>query len=292
MNNLPGPGTLYRKFNVQELINMTLKKAYHTLITIFILTTIAVVLFALGVSKMALRWGIVGFVTAMAFALISLSYGIYSLKHEKTDDNAHILVRFRYEILDWLSFVGVSMMVIFIIFMFFFLTSTVSQSSMSPTLNAQDRILLYHFNYEPKRGDIVVLGITKADYPEVPIMSFYNRDTGKFQENIFFVKRIVALPGDTILFVNFDHGSNTYQISINGEISQTPTGDIYNVTESQIEQMSKSLEAGTNIVKSDVYFAFGDNASESFDSRSIGGFQKKDVLGIVVYRFWPMGRIS
>jgi signal peptidase I len=292
MNNLPSPGTLYRKFNVQELINMTLKKAYHTLVIILILATVTVALFALGVSKIALSWGIIGFSIAFGLATITLIYGVYSLKKEKVNDNAHILVRYRYEVLDWLSFLGVSMMVIFIVFMFFLLPSDVSQNSMLPTLNDGDRILLYHFNYQPNRGDVVVVGVTKAEYPNVPIMSFYDQNTGEFKDSIFFVKRIIAVPGDQLRFVNYDNQTGRYQISVNDNIILTPYDEPYHATESQREQMEKDLDLSTNEVLEGVYFTFGDNAEISFDSRSFGAVKEKDVLGKVIYRFWPMGGIS
>ena len=292
MNNLPSSGTLYRKFNVQELIDMTLKKAYHTLIVILILATVTVALFALGVSKIALSWGIVGFLIAFGLATITLIYGVYSLRKEKVNDSAQILVRYRYEVLDWLSFLGVSMMVIFIVFMFFLLPSDVSQNSMLPTLNDGERILLYHFNYQPKRGDVVVVGVTKAEYPNVPIMSFYDQNTGDFKDSIFFVKRIIAVPGDQLTFVNYDNQTGRYQISVNDTIILTPYNEPYHATESQREQMERDLDPLTNEVLQGLYFTLGDNAEISFDSRSFGAVREKDVLGKVIYRFWPMGGIS
>ena len=279
MNNLPVPGTLYRKFNVQELIDMTLKKAYTTLVIVCILAIITVVLFAVGVSKMAMEWGIFGYLASLFVALATLLYGIYSLKQEKVTDNASILVRYRYEILDWISFLGTSMMVIFIIFMFWIIPSVVSQNSMEPTLSNDDRIIVYHFRYQPKAGDIAIY-----------------RKTSPFTDTIFLIKRIVAVPGDQIAFID-DPNTNQMLIVINGEVARNPAGDEYLISSSRSQSIIDS-DLIDGILQDDKFLIFGDNADYeinaqgnliniSEDSRSFGAVHETDLLGRATMRFWP-----
>ena len=292
MSNVPKPGMLYRKFNVQELINMTLKKAYYTLIAWVIVTITTILLYAFNVSKMALAWGVIGFTLSTGLSLITLLYALYALKKEKVDDRAHILVRYRYEILDWLSFLGLSMMIIFILFMFFILPSDVSQNSMHPTLSNGDRILLYHFNYEPKRDDVVVIRVNQDDYPLIPTSSFYDQNRQQFVDEIYFVKRIVAVPGDIVTFELIDDQSQRYHMFVNGHLVETPTGVIYMIDPGQKALIEQGIDQQTFRVYDNLYFVLGDNATLSLDSRSFGVIYKKDILGKVIFRFWPMGVVS
>lgn len=76
---------------------------------------------------------------------------------------------------------------IFLIRPFVIQNFTVTSNSMRPTLNAKDVIFVDKFRYrlnEPKRDDVVVL--------KSPIEPAFG------DENKFLVKRLVALPGDTI----------------------------------------------------------------------------------------------
>ena len=86
------------------------------------------------------------------------------------------------EILDWIETIAIALLVAFLIRNFLFQPYRVQMGSMLPTLKENNLIIVnkitYRFN-DPKRGDIVV----------------FRPPNGS---KVFYVKRIVALPGETI----------------------------------------------------------------------------------------------
>ncbi len=113
-------------------------------------------------------------------------------------------------------------------------------------------IVSYRFE-SPSRGDVIVF-----HYPG-------NRA-------LFYIKRIIGLPGDTI---NLSDG----EISVNGE----KLDEKYIPQGIETDAFSKS----EFILSGDQYFVMGDNRVASFDSRSWGPLDKKDIVGVVKFRVWP-----
>jgi signal peptidase I len=134
-----------------------------------------------------------------------------------------------------------------------FLSTVVVQGrSMAPTLKDGDRCLLNRFSYlcaSPKRGDLVVI-----------------RDRG---ENDLAVKRLVALPGESVrvsqgrIFVNGRRLVEPYLE--NGTQTVAPTG------------AEQSYMLGER-----EYFVLGDNRSESEDSRYYGPVSRDQLLGTLI----------
>ena len=267
---------------------MTLKRAYKSLIITTVLMMSTIILYALNVSKLNLEWGMVGFSIAAILSIFSVVVNIHAISHKKEVMKPGYLSTRRYEILDWFTFLTVSLMAIFMIFMFFILPSDVSQNSMNPTLLNGDRILIYHFQYEPKKNDIVVIHITKEDYPLVPDDSF--EEDGVIHDEVFFVKRIMAVSGDLVEFVNYDDAHETYMVQINGVIAISPQSKVYYVTEEEKEIIEQTLNA--SILINEYYLTFGDNTTGSLDSRRFGSVQAKDIIGKVVFRLWPLGTVK
>ena len=268
---------------------MTVKKAYQTLVFTVLLMMTTIILYALNVSKLNLEWGMAGFTISAVLSIFSIILSVHTITHHREVKNTSFLALRRYEILDWFTFLSVSLMAIFMIFMFFVLPSDVSQSSMKPTLLNGDRILIYHFEYVPKNHDIVVLRIEKEIYPLVPDDSFIS-DNGELHDEIFFVKRIMAMPGDLVEFVNYNPSTNKYTVEINNIIVRTPQQELYYVSPEQIIILESYLLDG--ILDDGMYLTFGDNASGSLDSRSIGAIRENDIMGKVIYRLWPFGGLS
>lgn len=125
--------------------------------------------------------------------------------------------------------------------------------SMWPTLHDTDRYLLNRWVYDlrpPKRGEIVVL-----------------RDP---TDGAYCVKRVVALPGESVyfknghLFVNGKELSEPYLLP--GVRTFTP------------EKVQEELVA----CGKDRYFVLGDNRNDSFDSRFYGPVARQNILGVVM----------
>ncbi len=178
------------------------------------------------------------------------------------------------------------LILIFIFRWFLFEPFVIPSESMVPNLLIHDHILVKKFSYgfkppigdgwlwkyaEPKRSDIVVFR-----FPE-------NRD-------VFFIKRLIGLPGDEITVQNG-------QISVNGKpwtlapISSEdfPDEDIFNYynessegTKPHIIRLSaKPDHLGPDENKMTVpphsYFVMGDNRDQSHDSR-FWGFVDENLL--------------
>ncbi len=139
----------------------------------------------------------------------------------------------------------------------------IPSESMLPTLEINDRLLIekvgYRFN-SPERGDIVVFSPT---------------DNLKQQGyNEAFIKRIIALPGETVavrggvVFVNGDPLAEKY-------VTDEADYDFSPVT-----------------VPDNHYLVLGDNRNNSYDSHYWGFLPRKNIIGRAAVRFWPLDRLS
>jgi signal peptidase I len=134
----------------------------------------------------------------------------------------------------------------------------VSGASMEPTFeNGQYLIvdeLTYHFD-APKRGDVIIFR--------------YPKDTSQF-----FIKRIVGLPGESVLIRNG-------QIEIQKQNGTTTT-----LNEPYVVNQGNGPDATYQIPAGD-YFVMGDNRPESSDSRSWGLLPRADIVGRAAVRLLP-----
>jgi signal peptidase I len=247
---------------------MTVKKAYKTLIITVIFMMLTIIFYALKVSKLSLSWAMSGFVIATIGSIISIVVSIREGSH-KREISEGFWAKQRFEILDWLTFLSVSLMGIFLVFMFFFLPSVVRYSSMSPTLKEDDRVVIFHFNYEPKRNDVVIV---------------------KISENSYYIKRVHAMPGDTVQFD--DIGAGNYRIEINGVFPKSPENVDYIVDTLGKDAIVSKLVG--DVLPEGYYLVFGDNANNSIDSRSkdIGPVHLDQIVGKAILRLWPFGGIK
>jgi len=134
----------------------------------------------------------------------------------------------------------------------------IPSGSMIPTLMPGDRVLVakfwYHFT-EPKRGQVVVF-----KYPMDP-----TRD---------FVKRLIALPGETIEIKN----GVVY-------INDSPLEEPYVKNRDFLSMEKITVPRGQ-------YFMMGDNRPNSQDSRFWGFVPKNYLRGPAFFRYWPLSRIG
>ena len=142
--------------------------------------------------------------------------------------------------------------------------TSVSGSSMEPTLHDGDQLIMdkltYHFS-EPQRFDIIVFPFQ------------YAQDT-------YYVKRIIGLPGET---VQIDAEGNIY---INGEILEEDYG---------LETiLFPGLAAEPITLGEDEYFVLGDNRNNSSDRRDVDvcTIHRDDIIGKAWVRIWPLNRIG
>ena len=132
--------------------------------------------------------------------------------------------------------------------------------SMVPTLKDNQILLLNKINYrfnDIKRYDIVVI---KVDNGEI-------------------IKRVIGLPGE-----NIEYRGNT--LYINGHETETEYDfetDDFNL---------QSICGNCDKIPDDKYLVLGDNRMVSSDSRIIGLFDRKDILGSASISLWPMKKVN
>ena len=161
---------------------------------------------------------------------------------------------------EWVeSIVGAVILTAFII-VFIAQSFVVEGTSMLPTLDNNQRLLVDKLTYrfrEPGHGDIIVFR-----YPANP------------QEE--FIKRIIAVPGDSIAIANG-------KVYVNGNV----IAEDY-ILEPTIRGFSP------HIVPEGHYFVLGDNRNDSLDSRDprVGFVPRENIIGRAVWSYWPLDRIG
>lgn len=169
----------------------------------------------------------------------------------------------RTELWDVIRTVGIALIVLLLLQIYVFNLSVVKGQSMEPTLEESERLFVNKIVYDfrgPKPGEVVVLkdpslGPDKKEY---------------------LVKRIVAVPGDTVEV-------RGHQLFVNN----TAVNESY--TDIQIED----ADFGPVILNADEYFVMGDNrhAGRSKDSRYFGNVKQKEIIGRAEFVFWPLTKI-
>lgn len=159
------------------------------------------------------------------------------------------------EIFEWIQTICIALIVAFVVRQFLFQPYKVQMGSMLPTLKENNLIivnkLLYRLN-KPNRGDIVVFVPPGGD------------------KQVYYVKRIIGLPGDTI---EVKEGS----VYINQEKLAEPY--------LQIETPGKTT---SQTLKQNEFFVMGDHRNNSLDSRDFGPIELKSISGRAILVFWPL----
>ncbi|WP_059049747.1 signal peptidase I [Paenibacillus senegalimassiliensis] len=167
------------------------------------------------------------------------------------------------ELWDILKTMVVAFVIMLLLNVYVFNLSMVKGQSMEPTLKEQERLfvdkLVYWF-MDPRQGEVVIL--------KDPSMDAARKS--------FLVKRVVAVPGDTVEVRN--------QLLI---VNDQPLNEVY--TDALIEDGDmEELKLGEG-----QYFVMGDNrhAGRSKDSRYFGSVSEELIIGRAEFVFWPVGRI-
>ena len=153
-----------------------------------------------------------------------------------------------------------SLILIALVLVFFVLwtPSTISGPSMLPTLQDHDYVLTTKGLPDPKRGDIVIVDVVFK---------------GKLER---WIKRIVALPGDTV-----DVAGD--RITVNGKPEAFQHRILSRPAAGPIEHL---------IVPAGRVFLSGDNRPVSEDSRFVGTLSESALLGRVIFIYAPIERFG
>ena len=160
------------------------------------------------------------------------------------------------ELVAWLRTLASAGVYALLIITFGFQVARVEGRSMEPTLHDQDRLVVNKLAYrlhDPAIGDVVMFL-----HPNKPSETL--------------VKRIVAAPGDTVVF-------RSGVVVRNG----------VDVDEGYIPEDLRTFETIPAVtVPEGYYFVLGDHRNNSSDSRLFGPVPKKYILGRVQVRWWPL----
>ena len=173
-----------------------------------------------------------------------------------------------WRILELIAYGLLALFIAYLIITFVGQRTVVDGESMYPILKDKDNIIVEKLSYrfgEIKRYDVIV---------------FEYHDPLNPDEEFYYVKRVIGLPGETIvikdslvylideegneIFLNEDYGYYVDAIPMQAYLASVPI----KIPEGQ-------------------YFVLGDNRNRSFDSRQIGLIKEKDILGKAWFRFFP-----
>ena len=183
-------------------------------------------------------------------------------KKKKKKDEKPKDVNLVKELLSLIIYIGIVVLICFLIITFVGRRTTVHGSSMEPTLQSGDSLwinmLAYRFG-DPERYDIIV-------FP--------------YQDEVHYIKRIIGLPGETVQI------SETGDISINGELLKEP------IKFDRIRD--NGIAANPITLGPDEYFVLGDNRNNSRDSRwaDVGNIKRDKIVGKAVFRLTPLKKFG
>jgi signal peptidase I len=201
------------------------------------------------------------------------------------------------EVLEWVYCIIIAVVLALIVRYFIGTPTVVQMTSMAPTFEPGDRLILnkltVHLNCDFQRGDVITFIAPDSEYKSAaeadtdnPVAKYNDEPTsvmGKFMYYVLdvgkksYIKRVIGLPGD---YVKISNG-NVY---INGELLQEDYLQDGVVTTSAIFKEFQVPEG--------YLFVMGDNRADSKDSRELGCIPISKVESKVMLRFWPFTKFG
>lgn len=177
--------------------------------------------------------------------------------------------------IEWVAVAVGALAVALLIKAFLLQAFYIPSESMTDTLNVDDRVLVNKLSYrigDVNRGDIVVF----HKPPQAP---------GTIED---FIKRVIALPGETVTFVDGD-------VFIDGQLLNEP----YIAAETRPSSAAIISDGCTNTPAADRctlaegwVFVLGDNRNNSTDSRVFGPIEQDTIVGRAFLKVWPLGDLG
>ncbi|MDR1867993.1 MAG: signal peptidase I [Treponema sp.] len=199
-----------------------------------------------------------------------------------------------------------------------FSTHTLDNNSMKPQLRAKDRFIvsslavrssltklgLFEHAVPFNRGDIVLIDRKRTKIPNIivvvadSIVRFCTLQTVSLLSNHenFYIKRVVALPGDEVTVSGFvcrvKQRGESYAVT-ELELTDKP----YNIDIPQVpalwdESLPFASSQETVIVGEQECYVVSDDRSNTNDSRTWGPIPLSMVTGRVMFRYWPLNRLG
>lgn len=173
---------------------------------------------------------------------------------------------------EWVVVIVGAVVVALVIKAFLVQAFYIPSGSMEPTLDIQDRVLVNKLSYklhDVNRGDIVVFG---------------RPDTEGSDEIKDLIKRVVALPGESVV-IKDNH------VYIDGQRLVEPYLPDGTRTSTDSSPRKCTSENPCVVPDGDVW-VMGDNRTNSRDSRWFGPIPESKIVGRAFVRVWPLNRLG
>ena len=192
---------------------------------------------------------------------------------------------------------GIALLVKALLVQAFFIPS----ASMEPTLLIGDRVLVSKLSYrigDPDRGDVVVFkdpyeeqrcpknpppGVAQPEECSKGVLrkayewfaELFGLPTGETKD---YIKRVAALPGETVEMRDGDVYIDGKKIDFPHTAREGPQKDSVNVAPYRVPEGE--------------YYVLGDNRGNSSDSRIFKSISRKKIVGKAFVLLWPPNRFS
>jgi signal peptidase I len=193
-------------------------------------------------------------------------------------------------VIEWVLLIAAALAIAFLIKSFLFQAFYIPSSSMEPTLEIEDRVLVNKLSYDfhdVNRGDIVVF--------EAP-------PEARTDDIEDFVKRVIGLAGETVTFpgdgkVYVDGRELDEPYLPNGVTTCNPDLPCPQSEDDGTQQVPPGCGAPASgedgcVVPDGTVLVLGDNREYSKDGRSFGPIEEDLIIGRVFMRIWPIGSIG
>ena len=181
--------------------------------------------------------------------------------------------------LEWGAVILGALLVAFLIKTFLMQAYFIPSSSMTPTLQVGDRVLVNKLSYKVGdigRGDLIV----------------FQRPNTEGAGETDLIKRVVALEGELIEIIEgriyiTESNSTTKQLLVEPYLSE--------VTITRGFEFTETCEVATEtscLIPEDHLFVLGDNRNGSRDSRYFGPISEDLVVGRAFIRLWPISSLK
>ena len=167
--------------------------------------------------------------------------------------------------------IGVLAIGAFLLFGFILLPVRISGPSMLPTYRASGVNLvnrLAYLRHEPRRGDVVTIRISGAEYSPRELftgLAHLQLEFGRlFRPSLMYMKRVVGLPGETIAF-------SGGKLIVDGQMIAEP-----------YLKFSCDWERPPQKLGSNQFFVVGDNRAMRMEDHTFGAAERKRIVGKVL----------
>lgn len=182
-----------------------------------------------------------------------------TVKTTQTEKISSIFSSISQFILSFLETVVVALVISVVLYLFIMTPHEVVGNSMHPTYKNGEYLMANKITYrigDPQRGDVIIF---------------------KYSETQDFIKRVIGLPGDTVMLKDGHIYINDKILDESGYLSDSVYTNGGNFLK----------EGESKIVPEDQYFVSGDNRPHSSDSREFGPINREDIKGKAWIVYFP-----